>query len=149
MGGDRSDRKGHRAEVRPAGRIQARLLGPTPRLRSDRDGWTPMAPRLEWRSRRAHYRLLAMSRRTRRLLGVIGGVTLVAVLYHYLRQPPGPREITSSDGAYVLSAWINNQRSGDGTFHCVEFEIANRSGAIVHQEQTQAPGSAKWRIGWD
>jgi len=86
---------------------------------------------------------------TRNRLFLLVGIAAILALYGKLRQPTGPREVPSPDGTYVLRSWINNLQSGGGTFHCVEFEIENRSGSIVHHEQTHAPGSTRWRIGWD
>jgi hypothetical protein len=91
-----------------------------------------------------------MSRSTRNLALGLGGVAVMLLLYDHFRHPAEEPDQLSPDGTYALRAWVNKQHSGgDAMFNCVVFEIRNRSGALVHRENTRAPGSARWRIGWD
>jgi hypothetical protein len=56
--------------------------------------------------------------------------------------------IPSPDGSVTLHTRIEQSRADPGAYLCVIFEIRDRSGRVIHAENTRASDRMRWKLSW-
>lgn len=56
--------------------------------------------------------------------------------------------LISPDGSLTLVTSVEHNRADPGAYLCVVFEIRDRSGKVLHTENTRASDLSRWRMAW-
>ena len=60
----------------------------------------------------------------------------------------GVPPLVSPDGTLTLVTYVEQSRAKPRAYQCVVFEIRDRSGAILHTENTRASDLSRWQMTW-
>ncbi len=82
-----------------------------------------------------------------RLVVAIAAVAVLIVVLTERRHGKPP--VLSPDGSMSLITRIEESRQDPGAFLCVVFAIRDRSGRILHEENTGASDRMRWDLSWD
>ena len=79
-----------------------------------------------------------------RLATLSGLLLLIAGCGSRVTAPPIP----SPDGSMTLHTRIERSKADLVTYLCVIFEIRDRSGRVIHTENTRASDRMRWKLSW-
>jgi len=60
----------------------------------------------------------------------------------------GPAPVSSPDGSMTLHTRVEQSRSDPRTYLCVIFEVRDKSGRVLHSENTGASDRMRWEMSW-
>jgi hypothetical protein len=76
------------------------------------------------------------------------GRSLLCVLVAGCASRQGRPPIASPDGSMTLHTRVNQSRDDPGAYLCIIFEIRDRSGRVLHSENTRASDLMRWDMAW-
>jgi hypothetical protein len=59
------------------------------------------------------------------------------------------KELISPDGSLILRTRIETSRKDVRAYRCVMIQIRDRTGMILHEENTRASNTMRWDISWE
>jgi hypothetical protein len=60
----------------------------------------------------------------------------------------GPAPVPSPDGSMTLHTRVEQSRSDLSSYLCVIFEVRDKSGRVLHSENTRASDRMRWEMSW-
>ena len=60
----------------------------------------------------------------------------------------GPAPVPSPDGSMTLHTRVEQSRADPRTYLCVIFEVRDKSGRVLHSENTRASDRMRWEMSW-
>lgn len=76
------------------------------------------------------------------------GLALVGLLAAGCGGRQGRPPVPSPDGTMTLHTRIERSRRDPGAYLCVILEIRDRSGRVLHSENTRASDAMRWDVSW-
>jgi hypothetical protein len=76
------------------------------------------------------------------------GLSLLCLLVAGCASRRGQSPIPSPDGSMTLHTRVNQSRDDPGAYLCIIFEIRDRSGRVLHSENTRASDLMRWDMAW-
>ena len=77
---------------------------------------------------------------------LIPGFLILTIAAGCGRNAPSP--VVSPDGSLTLVTSVEHSRADPRKYQCVAFEVRDRTGKVLHSENTGASDLSRWQMNW-